>query len=59
MDKEHSYSIWLMPTGRINKKLSKIILELSKKHKSPKFKHPYYAPLPQLKKFINIPKKSI
>ncbi len=35
--KKHSYSIWLMPSGRINKKFSKIILELSKKHKSPKF----------------------
>ena len=38
MRKLNSYLIWLMPGGRSGNKLSKIILELSKKHKSPEFR---------------------
>ena len=38
MRKMYSYSIWLMPAGKINQRLSKIILKLSGKYKSPKFK---------------------
>lgn len=38
MGKMRSYSIWLMPTGKINQRLAKIILKLSRKYKSPKFK---------------------
>jgi 2'-5' RNA ligase len=32
-----SYSIWLMPEGAINEKLSEIILGIGQKHNSPKF----------------------
>ena len=32
-----SYSIWLMPTGTVNEKLSPIISKLSAKYNSPKF----------------------
>lgn len=34
---EFSYSVWLMPTGAVNEKLSSIISNLSKKYGSPKF----------------------
>ncbi|MBI2172728.1 MAG: 2'-5' RNA ligase family protein [Candidatus Aenigmarchaeota archaeon] len=37
MRPEQSYSIWLVPKGDVNKRLSVIINELSEKHNSPRF----------------------
>jgi len=37
MRKPYSYLIWLMPYGKVNGRLSKIINELSKKYNSPRF----------------------
>lgn len=38
MRKNISYSIWIMPDGKAKSRLSKIILKLSERYKSPKFK---------------------
>ena len=35
------YSIWIIPTGSIKRKLSKLMIELSKKFNAPKFSIPH------------------
>ena len=47
MTKAKGYSLWLMPTGDVYRRLSGVILKLSEKHSTPRFE-PHITLLPEI-----------